>query len=112
MIHNEAFANQLKEWRHQLHQNPEAAFEEVQTAKLVADRLKELGYQVHTGIGRTGVVATLTCGTGGRTIGFRADMDCICNTEQGVHPYTSRIPGRMHGCGHEVIRYPCLEQQN
>ncbi len=101
MIHNEAFANQLKEWRHQLHQNPEAAFEEVQTAKLVADRLKELGYQVHTGIGRTGVVATLTCGTGGRTIGFRADMDCICNTEQGVHPYTSRIPGRMHGCGHE-----------
>ena len=77
MIHNEAFANQLKEWRHQLHQNPEAAFEEVQTAKLVADRLKELGYQVHTGIGRTGVVATLTCGTGGRTIGFRADMDCI-----------------------------------
>jgi len=101
MIHNEEFANELKELRHQIHKNPEAAFEEVQTAKLVADRLRELGYEVHTEIGKTGVVASLTCGEGKRVIGLRADMDCICNTEQGEHPYTSQVPNRMHGCGHD-----------
>jgi len=101
MIHNEAFTNQLKELRHQIHRNPEAAFEEVQTAKLVSDWLKKLGYEVHTGIGKTGVVASLTCGNSDRVIGLRADMDCICNTEQGNLPYRSEIPNRTHACGHD-----------
>ena len=101
MEHNAMFENQLKEWRHRIHENPEAAFEEVETAKFVADRLEELGYEVERGIGKTGVVATMTCGKGNRTIGLRADMDCICNTELGEHPYSSKVPNRMHACGHD-----------
>ena len=101
MIHDEAFEQKLIAWRHHLHEYPEAAFEEEKTAAFVAERLKEFGFDVATGVGRTGVVGTMTCGSGGRTIGLRADMDCLCNTEQGEHPYTSQVPNRMHGCGHD-----------
>jgi metal-dependent amidase/aminoacylase/carboxypeptidase family protein len=50
---------QMKEWRRHFHQNPETAFEEVKTAAFVADYLRGLGLDVHTGIGKTGVVANL-----------------------------------------------------
>ena len=101
MIHNEEFSNRLATWRHRIHEYPEAAFEEEKTATFVAEKLREFGYDVHTGIGLTGVVATMTVGNGKDVIGLRADMDCLCNTEQGEHPYTSKVPGRFHGCGHD-----------
>ena len=95
------FVQELAEWRHQIHQNPEAAFEEVKTAAFVAGKLKEWGYDVHTAIGKTGIVANLKAGTGKTVIGLRADMDCICMNEEGEHPYTSKVPNRMHACGHD-----------
>lgn len=101
MKHNEEFAKQLAEWRHQIHEHPEAAFEEVKTSAFVAEKLREWGYDVHTGIGKTGIVANMTCGTSNKVIGLRADMDCICLTEEGEHPYTSKISNRMHACGHD-----------
>ena len=90
------FAQELAEWRHQIHQNPEAAFEEVKTAAFVAGKLKEWGYDVHTAIGKTGIVANLKAGTGKTVIGLRADMDCICMNEEGEHPYTSCQTACMH----------------
>ena len=101
MTHNEEFAKRLAEWRHQIHENPEKAFEEVATAAFVAERLKEMGYEVHRNIGKTGVVANLKAGEGTRAIGLRADMDCICMTEEGEHPWSSKTPKQMHACGHD-----------
>lgn len=101
MTHNEEFAKRLAEWRHRIHGNPEAAFEETATSDFVVQRLGELGYEVHRNIGKTGVVANLKAGEGTRVIGLRADMDCICMNEEGVHAYSSKVPERMHACGHD-----------
>ena len=67
----------LISWRHTLHAHPETAFEEVETARFVADKLRAMGCTVHEGIGGTGVVADLTVGDGKKVIGLRADMDAI-----------------------------------
>lgn len=93
---------QLTEWRRYLHAHPGSAFEEVNTAAFVADRLREMGIEVETGIGRTGVVGTLRAGNGRGAVGLRADMDCNCIQELADElPYRSQIPGRMHACGHD-----------
>jgi hippurate hydrolase len=88
-------------WRHALHQIPETDFNEHQTAAYIATVCTELGYQVATGIGGTGVVASLTRGTSTRSIGFRAELDGLLITEAVARPYASRTPGRMHACGHD-----------
>lgn len=87
-------------WRRQLHRHPETAFEEVATAKLVASVLRELGCEVHEGVGRTGVVGTLTRG-GGRAIGLRADMDALPIAESNTFEHRSQVAGKMHACGHD-----------
>lgn len=88
-------------WRHDLHAHPETAFEEVRTSALVADTLESFGLEVHRGIAKTGVVAVLRNGEG-PSIAFRADMDALHLTEvDGNRPYCSRIPGKMHACGHD-----------
>lgn len=92
---------QLTEWRHYLHEQPETAFEEVNTARFVAEKLREMGYEVTTGIGKTGVVGSLTHGEGEKTIGIRADMDALMITEQTDLPYASKTAGKMHACGHD-----------
>ncbi|WP_304509398.1 M20 aminoacylase family protein [Anaerotignum sp.] len=92
---------QLIIWRHMLHQNPETAFEEKKTAEFVAEKLKELGMEVHTGIGGTGVVASLSAGDGKAVIGIRADMDAINLKELSDHDHVSKNAGKMHGCGHD-----------
>ena len=93
---------QLIEWRHYLHAHPEAAFEEVNTAAFVAEKLREMGVEVETGIGKTGVVGTLKVGDGKKVVGLRADMDCICMQEAASDlPYRSQNDGRMHACGHD-----------
>ena len=74
----EELKEQLTEWRHYLHEHPESAFEETGTAAFVAEKLREMGIEVETGIGKTGVVGTLKVGDGKGVIGLRADMDCIC----------------------------------
>lgn len=95
------FLNQLIKWRQHLHMNPESAFEEVETSKYIAEELLKMGYEVHTGIGKTGIVANLTIGNGHGAIGLRADMDCIKLNEKSDLPYSSKTPDRMHACGHD-----------
>lgn len=93
---------QLKSWRHQLHQNPETGFEEIRTSDYVAKALKVLGLEVHRNIGGTGLVASLTVGNGKRAIGIRADMDALNITENApMRPHASSSVGKMHACGHD-----------
>jgi hippurate hydrolase len=87
--------------RHHIHQHPELAFEEHATSDLVAERLAEWGYEVHRGLGGTGVVGQLRHGSSSRSIGIRADMDALPITEATGLPYASRHHGKMHACGHD-----------
>ncbi|MGI4861699.1 MAG: M20 aminoacylase family protein [Janthinobacterium lividum] len=91
----------LQAIRHQIHSDPELAYEEVRTAALVAGKLREWGWEVATGIGKTGVVGTLRAGDGTRSIGLRADMDALPIVEATGKPYASAQPGKMHACGHD-----------
>lgn len=87
--------------RRDLHAHPELAFQEHRTAGVVGAALREIGLEVHEGIGGTGVVGVLRCGTGLRSVGLRADMDALPITEQGERPHISRFAGVHHGCGHD-----------
>ncbi len=87
--------------RHQIHQNPELAFQETATADLVAERLQRWGYEVHRGLGTTGVVGTLKVGSSTRRIGLRADMDALPIQETSGKPWASKVFGKMHACGHD-----------
>jgi hippurate hydrolase len=89
------------ELRHRLHAAPELSTEEAATSALVAELLAGWGYEVATGIGGHGVVATLRNGVGEKTIGLRADMDALPITEATGLPYASGRPGVMHACGHD-----------
>jgi len=95
-------ADSMRDWRHHLHRNPEFGFEEVETARFVVERLREFGIEdIETGIGGTGIVATLRSGDRGQTIALRADMDCLRIHETTNLPYSSSKPGLMHACGHD-----------
>ncbi|WP_051028682.1 amidohydrolase [Cellulosimicrobium cellulans] len=93
-----------------LHRHPELAFAEHRTAGIVAERLRGWGYNVHEGIGGTGVAGVLANGDGPRVL-LRADMDGLPVTELTGLPYastdTATTPdghesGTMHACGHDV----------
>ena len=102
LMDKEALKQQIIDWRHYLHQHPECAFEEVNTAAFVTEKLCAMGIDVETGVGKTGVVGTLKVGDGKRVIGLRADMDCICLQEMSEDlPYKSQTQNRMHACGHD-----------
>jgi len=96
----EAAQAELASWRRQLHAYPELAYEEVQTASFVAEKLASWGLPVHCGLARTGVVATLARGAGPR-IGLRADMDALPIREANTFAHRSRNDGKMHACGHD-----------
>jgi hippurate hydrolase len=87
--------------RRQLHSQPELGFQEHATSDLVAERLRQWGYSVTRGIGRTGVVGSLTGATGGLRIGLRADMDALPIQEATGAPHASCRTGVMHACGHD-----------
>ncbi|UPK46679.1 M20 metallopeptidase family protein [Paenibacillus pabuli] len=88
--------------RRHIHQNPELGHQEFETAKLVAQFLKNAGLEVQTGVGGTGVVGILKGGREGRTIGIRADMDALPIVEKTGLPFASVREGVMHACGHDV----------
>jgi hippurate hydrolase len=94
---------EVSEWRRYLHENPEILYEVENTASFVEQKLKEFGVdEVVPGIGRTGVVGIIRGkGPGGRTIGLRADMDALPLTEITGKPWASKVPGKMHACGHD-----------
>ncbi|MFD9903345.1 amidohydrolase [Streptomyces sp. NPDC059063] len=84
-----------------LHAHPERAFEEHRTAREIARHAEAYGYDVTTGVGRTGVVAVLAHGEG-PTVLLRADCDALPVTELTGLPYASRTEGVMHACGHDM----------
>ena len=92
----------LTAWRHHLHSIPEIGLQETRTAAYVAGLLRGFGLEVVEGVGGTGVVATLRgTRTGGRSIGFRAELDALPMDEPPGVGYRSGNPGRMHACGHD-----------
>ncbi len=97
----QAIAPEFVEVRHAIHAHPELAFEERKTSDLVAERLAAFGYEVHRGLGTTGVVGRLKKGRSQKSIGIRADMDALPILEKTGLPYESTIPGKMHACGHD-----------
>ncbi|WP_442113800.1 M20 aminoacylase family protein [Pseudomonas sp. NUPR-001] len=97
----EAIEAEMIALRRHLHAHPELSFEEFATSELIATKLQEWGYEVHRGIGQTGVVGRLQRGTGRKAIGLRADMDALPITEQTGLPYASKHAGKMHACGHD-----------
>ena len=88
--------------RRQLHEHPELAFEEHETAKRVQQFLSRLKIDYRSGIGGTGIVAMLEGGRPGPTVALRADMDALPMSEPQVLPFASKVPGKMHSCGHDA----------
>jgi amidohydrolase len=95
------FHADMTAWRHDIHAHPEMAFDELRTADLVAAELGKLGIEIHRGLAGTGVVGTLRCGTSGRAIALRADMDALPIQEKTGCPHASTHDGVMHACGHD-----------
>jgi amidohydrolase len=96
-----ALHDDMRRWRRQIHQYPETAFEETETARLVADRLRQAGIEVHQGLAQTGVVGVLRRGNSTNSLALRADMDALFIQEQNQFDYASRHHGKMHACGHD-----------
>ncbi len=98
------FHPELTAFRRDLHAHPELGFEEVYTAARVKDALQVCGVDaIHTGIGKTGLVATIKGrqSNSNKMIGLRADMDALPMTEQNDFAWKSARSGLMHGCGHD-----------
>jgi len=94
-----AITEELIEWRRDFHMHPETGFDVHRTAGIVADELEKMGYRVRRGVGKTGVVAEI--GEGGKMVAIRADMDALPILEQNETEYVSKVPGKMHACGHD-----------
>lgn len=97
-------AREISGWivgiRRTLHQHPEVKYEEVETSRLVQKTLTELGISFRHSVAKTGVVATLGTGSG-PCVALRADMDALPIQEEADVEFPSRIPGKMHACGHD-----------
>jgi hippurate hydrolase len=94
---------ELKAIYEDLHIHPEIGFEETRTSAIVAEKLKEYGVdEVHTGLGKTGVVGLIHGKSrGNRRVGVRADMDALPIDEISGVAFSSKTPGTMHACGHD-----------
>jgi amidohydrolase len=97
---------EMKDWlveiRRTIHMHPELSFEEVETSSLVSEWLERFGLQVKKGLAKTGVVGVLKGKKPGKTVAIRADMDALPIEEAIQVPYTSKIKGKMHACGHDA----------
>jgi amidohydrolase len=97
-------ADEIAEWRRDLHMHPELQYEVHRTSATVVDKLQSFGCdEVVSGIGRTGVVGVIRGKNraSGKVIGMRADMDALPMEETTGLPYASKTPGKMHACGHD-----------
>ncbi len=91
-------------WRRHLHENPELQFDVHETAAFVEDKLRSFGVdEITPGVGQTGVVGVIKgkSDSSGRVIGLRADMDALPIHEATGLEYASKVPGKMHACGHD-----------
>ena len=101
MTEAEAMREELVDRRRDFHKNPELGFQEHRTAGIVAETLNNLGLEVQTGIGRTGVIGILEGSETGPTLLYRADMDALPIQEENEADYVSQVDGKMHACGHD-----------
>jgi hippurate hydrolase len=93
---------ELRDIRRDIHAHPELAFEESRTSALVVESLKKWGIETHTGLAKTGVVGVIKGKTNsGKSVGLRADMDCLPMHESNDFSHKSKNEGRMHACGHD-----------
>ncbi len=98
------------EWRHYFHENPELSNREFNTAKKIADHLKNLGLNVTTNVAHTGVIGVLEGDLPGKVVALRADIDALPVTERNDLPFKSIVKttflgqetGVMHACGHDT----------
>src|SRR5215510_6376164 len=106
----DAYYPDLQTLYQDLHRNPELAFQEVQTAAKLAARLRALGYEVTTGVGRTGIVGVLKNGAG-PTVMLRTELDALPLAEKTGAPFASTVVMNnlaaatvpvMHACGHDL----------
>ena len=97
----EALQPQLQKWRRTIHRNPEIGFDLPKTRALVKQALTEMGYQPQD-CGKAGILALAGGKRPGKTILLRGDMDALPIFEESGEVFASEIPGRMHGCGHDM----------
>ncbi len=96
------YFDEVVKLRRTIHANPELAFEEHETSKLVADTLEKQGISVKRGVAKTGIIGTLKGNSKGKTIALRSDMDALPILEATGLPFASKNQGRMHACGHDA----------
>ncbi|MGG9962888.1 amidohydrolase [Ferruginibacter sp. SUN106] len=105
-----AIQTKLVEWRRHFHEHPELGNREFKTAAYIVEQLKDLGLEIQTGVGKTGVIAILKGGKPGPCIALRADIDALPVKEKVNIPFASkdstdyngqRVPV-MHACGHDA----------
>jgi amidohydrolase len=99
---SDRWSDEIIALRRRIHELPELAFEEFETAKRVQEFLSRLGIACRTGVGVTGIVALLQGGKPGPTIAIRADMDALPINEPIGLPFASKVSGKMHACGHDA----------
>ena len=100
--HIRGFHAELTAFRRDMHAHPELAFQEMRTSDRVAQQLTGWGIEVHRGLAKTGLVGVIRGRKAGeRSVGLRADMDCLPLHETAARPYKSQNEGRMHACGHD-----------
>jgi amidohydrolase len=98
----EALRERLVAWRRDFHRHPELGFQEHRSAGVIAEWLRELDYQMQTGVAHTGVVGLLEGQQPGPVVMARFDMDALPITEANETGYVSQNPGVMHACGHDA----------
>jgi len=97
----EADQEQMQGWFEHMHRHPELSMQEDRTAAYIAEIVRQLGYEVETGIGKHGIVASMTVGKSGKAIGLRADFDALPIQEVNALDYKSTVEGVAHLCGHD-----------
>ncbi|HEX8279336.1 MAG TPA: amidohydrolase, partial [Segetibacter sp.] len=105
-----AIKDSVISWRRHLHQYPELSNREFKTAAFIVERLQNLGFEIKTGVAKTGVIAILKGGKPGPVVALRADMDALPVTERVNIPFASKETaefsgqkvGVMHACGHDT----------
>ncbi len=98
---SESLQPEVIQWRRHLHANPELSYNEFNTAKFVAEKLKSFGLE-SVSMATTGLVALVQGKPGKNTIALRADMDALPIEEKNNVSYKSTKTGVMHACGHDV----------
>ena len=99
--HNSKLHEEMVEWRHHIHKQPELSFKEDMTSDYIASVLESNNIEMHRGLAVTGIVATIHGTKKGKVIGLRADMDALPIQERNEFSHKSVHDGKMHACGHD-----------